>query len=154
MSLSFKVLPVPFHSSPVDFGQRVQLNYVANKSLLDLSFLGFLFLPLALRRPENTKLGQEGGVLKEKKKRRSEAELRRGSPPGTEADGRKKRKIQHTINTSDALSANITVLICSQGEKGFTSRRWLIYLLSCSLWTPMQCAFERALACSGLTRHI
>lgn len=57
----FKVLPVPLHSSPVDFGQRVRLNYVANKSLL--SFLGFLFLPLALRWPEKTKtkLGQEGG---------------------------------------------------------------------------------------------
>lgn len=85
----FSVLPVPFHSSPVDFGQRAQLNYVANKSLLDLSFLGFLFLPLALRWPENTKLGQEGGVLKKKREReekRGRVEARR--PPGTEAGGR------------------------------------------------------------------
>lgn len=112
----FSVLPVPFHSSPVDFGQRAQLNYVANKSLLDLSFLGFLFLPLALRWPENTKLGQEGGVLKKKKReRRSEAELGRGGPPGQKQAGEK--EIRHAINTSDALSAHITALICSQGRE-------------------------------------
>lgn len=35
-----------------------ELYYVANKSLLGLSFFGFLFLPLALRWPEKTKLGR------------------------------------------------------------------------------------------------
>lgn len=54
--------------------------------MLDLSFLGFLFLPLALRWPENTKLGQEGG-LKSRKLQAARGRVRRGRPPGTEAAG-------------------------------------------------------------------
>lgn len=41
------------------------------------------------------------------------------------------RRYDDTINTSDALSAHITALICCKGEKGFRSRHWWIYLLLC-----------------------
>lgn len=57
----------------------------------------------------------------------------------TTARGQKQRVQRfNTINSWDALSAHITALICSQGEKRPQIKAPAVYLLSCqaALWTP------------------